>query len=482
MFSPSLTPSGIPAIGAIPWGSHFCQFYSTAEELVELLVPFFKAGLERNEQCLWVTEDVLGVSVAKEALRKEVPQLEAYLQEGRIEILGHQEWSLRHRHLSAQEKIHAWLGYKEQALARGRDGLRLTGGPCWLEFLEWSDFVTYEAKVNEVFPRHEIISLCSICLSQCRPEGILDVVRNHQLSLARHEAQWEVLESSTLKKAKEELFQTNAQLDLRVRERTAALEASLQVRNRAEQEALAAVRARDEFLSMASHELKTPLTSLKLQLELVKGAMAGADSALLQRLVSKLRTMERQIQRLQALNGSLLDVATLDGGRMHMDFQWVDLSSLIEEAVERLAPDFERAGCEVRLEAESEAQGQWDPMRLDQVVVNLLSNAAKYGAGKPIHILLQRNGNRVSLAVKDQGIGISSEAQARLFRKFERAVPARHYGGLGLGLYISRMLVEAMGGTLQVDSRVGQGSTFTVSLPCGSERHAAVSPEVFQAR
>ncbi|WP_232293830.1 MEDS domain-containing protein [Stigmatella aurantiaca] len=482
MFSPLLTPSGIPAIGAIPWGSHFCQFYSTAGELVELLVPFFKAGLERNEQCLWVTTDVLSVEEAKTALRKDVPQLEVYLQEGRLEIIGHQDWALRHRHLRAQEKVHAWLGYKEQALARGRDGLRLAGGACWLEDRGGADFAAYEAKVNEVFPRHEVIALCSVCLSRCRSEGVLDVVRNHQLTLAKNQGQWEVLESATLKQAKEELFQINAQLDLRVRERTAALEASLQVRNRAEQEALAAVRARDEFLSMASHELKTPLTSLKLQLELVKGAMAGADSALFQRLAPKMRTMERQIQRLQALNGSLLDVATLDGGRMRMDFQWVNLASLIEEAVERLDPDFERAGCEVLLHVEGETQGQWDPMRLDQVVVNLLSNAAKYGAGKPIHILLQRSGNRVSLAVKDQGIGISSEAQARLFRKFERAVPARHYGGLGLGLYISRMLVEAMGGTLQVDSLPGQGATFTVSLPCGLERHASVSPEELQAR
>jgi signal transduction histidine kinase len=105
-------------------------------------------------------------------------------------------------------------------------------------------------------------------------------------------------------------------------------------------------------------------------------------------------------------------------------------------------------------------------MRLDQIVVNLLSNAAKYGQGKPIHIQLQQRDGHVVLEVKDQGIGISEEAQARLFRKFERAVATQHYGGLGLGLYISRTLVEAMGGTIQVSSRLGEGATFTVTLPC----------------
>jgi signal transduction histidine kinase len=137
----------------------------------------------------------------------------------------------------------------------------------------------------------------------------------------------------------------------------------------------------------------------------------------------------------------------------------------VREALERLEPDFARAGCEVRLAVEGEARGWWDPMRVDQIIVNLLSNAVKYGQGKPVHVTIQRRGEGVALEVKDQGIGISEEAQARLFRKFERAVLARHYGGLGLGLYISRTLAEAMGGTIQVDSQPGQGATFMVWLP-----------------
>lgn len=471
MRSLTLVPSGIPAIGDIPWGSHFCHFYATAEDLADSLVPFFKSGLEHNDKCLWVTSQPFCVEDAKAALRNAVPRLETHLQEGHIEIIDHREWYLRSGEADADEVLQGWIRRKEQALTQGRSGLRLTGNTFWVEAKDWKDFVDYETRVNQTFHQHEIIALCSYCLHRCEPMGILDVVRNHQFAVARREGEWEVLESASVKMAKEELRRLNAELERRVMERTAALEAALQERQRAEQEALAAVRVRDEFLSMASHELKTPLTSLKLQLELVRTGVAGAGGELAQKLTPKLQTMERQLSRLNSLNSSLLDVTSLSSGKHRLEPQHTELVVLVREAVERLGADLARAGCEVRLEVEAEVRGWWDPMRLDQVVVNLLSNALKYGQGKPIHLHVQRRGGSAVLVVKDHGIGISVEAQSRLFRKFERAVPAQHYGGLGLGLYISRTLVEAMGGTIQVESQLGEGATFTVTLPCEPVLH-----------
>jgi signal transduction histidine kinase len=452
-------------VGDIPWGSHFCNFYATAEDLADSLVPFFKAGLENNEQCLWVTSEPFGREDAKAALRNAVPRLEEYIQEGRIGILGYDEWYVRSGKTDAEGVLQGWVDYKDQAMARGRTGLRLTGNTFWLEAKDWKNFADYEERVNHTFHQHHIIALCSYCLHRCDPVGMLDVVRNHQFAVVRREGEWEVLESASLKLAKESLRQMNVELERRVVERTAALEAALQERKRAEEEALSAVRVRDEFLSVASHELKTPLTSLKLQLELVKSALPSLEGEVARKLGGRLQTMERQLYRLGALNSSLLDVTSLDNGRLHLDFQRVDLAALVREAVERLGPDLARAGCQARLEVEGATQGWWDAMRLDQVVVNLLSNALKYGAGTPIHIQLRQRGEQVELTVKDEGIGISEEAQGRLFHKFERAAPTRHYGGLGLGLYISRMLVQAMGGTVRVESRLGEGASFIVSLP-----------------
>jgi PAS domain S-box-containing protein len=223
--------------------------------------------------------------------------------------------------------------------------------------------------------------------------------------------------------------------------------------------AQAAVRVREDFLSVAGHELRTPLTSLKLQLQLLERTRPPHLSA------PRLQAMGRQVERLESLVASLLDVGRLSEGRLSLELGEVELRALTREVLERLADVFERAGCEVRLEAPKPVRGRWDAQRLDQVLVNLLTNAAKYGAGRPVHVRVEEAGAFARLTVRDEGIGIAPEALPRLFGRFERAVSDRQYGGLGLGLYISRQLVEAMGGRVCVDSRLDEGATFTVELP-----------------
>jgi PAS domain S-box-containing protein len=234
---------------------------------------------------------------------------------------------------------------------------------------------------------------------------------------------------------------------------------------RSEQAAVEAVGIRDEFLSVAAHELKTPLTSLKLQLSLMARTLAGSRETLALSLEAKLQAAHRQIARLNALNDSLLDVSRISSGQLSLEFQQVNLSQLIGECVERLEPEFSRADSAVTLNLQPEVVGDWDPLRLEQVVVNLLTNAVKYGAGKPVELRLWAASGQVSFSVRDFGIGIAPEAMPRVFRKFERAVSAVHYGGLGLGLYIARQITEAMGGGITVESSLGVGSTFTVQLP-----------------
>ena len=223
--------------------------------------------------------------------------------------------------------------------------------------------------------------------------------------------------------------------------------------------AQAAVRVREDFLSVAGHELRTPLTSLKLQLQLLERSRPAHVG------VPRLQAMERQVERLESLVASLLDVGRLSEGRLSLELAEVELGALTREVLERLAEVLERAGCEVHLEVPAPVSGRWDAHRLDQVLVNLLTNAAKYGAGRPVHVRVEGAGDFARLTVRDEGIGIAPEALPRLFGRFERAVSDSQYGGLGLGLYISRQLVEAMGGRVRVDSRLGEGATFAVELP-----------------
>jgi signal transduction histidine kinase len=186
----------------------------------------------------------------------------------------------------------------------------------------------------------------------------------------------------------------------------------------------------------------------------------GADP----RLGIKLRSVDRQVGRLTTLINDLLDVTRFTSGRLAFQPEPLDVATLAAEVVEQFREEALRAGITIALDA-SPAPGRWDRSRLDQVLTNLLTNAIKFGAGRPIEVAVRGQADTVRLTVTDHGIGIAPDDQAIIFDRFERAVSARNYGGFGLGLWIVHQIVTAMGGTITVDSVVGQGSTFTVILP-----------------
>jgi len=223
-----------------------------------------------------------------------------------------------------------------------------------------------------------------------------------------------------------------------------------------------AIRVRDEFLSIASHELKTPLTSLALQADSLRAA--AARGRVPEPIAHKADVIRRNVDRLTRLITNLLDISRIGAGRLELELEELDLSELVREVAVRFEDELTRAGCELRLDASAPVVGRWDRLRLDQVVTNLIANAVKYGPAKPIEVAVRAEGERAWLQVRDHGIGIPHEAQARIFERFERAVSDRHYGGFGLGLWIVRIIVDALGGTIAVESEPGNGATFTVEL------------------
>ncbi|WP_437964553.1 AAA family ATPase [Sorangium sp. So ce260] len=232
-------------------------------------------------------------------------------------------------------------------------------------------------------------------------------------------------------------------------------------------EAQQAIERRDEFLLVASHELKTPLTSLKMQAHLIERLLRRYQRAELapERLDAALQVLNRQIARLGHLVNELLDVTRLSAGRLTLARAPVDLAALTREVVERMSQQLADARCAVQLDLDEPVIGRWDPSRMEQVLLNLLSNAMKYGAGGPIHVIVRRQAERALLVVRDHGMGIAEADQARIFERFERAVSVRNFGGLGLGLYIVRWIVTSHGGTIRVESKPDAGATFIVELP-----------------
>ncbi len=231
-----------------------------------------------------------------------------------------------------------------------------------------------------------------------------------------------------------------------------------------------ALRSRDEFISVASHELKTPLTSLKLQVQAFRrGITKSKDTPLTQENMDRLfGQMEKEVDRISHLVNDMLDVSRIETGRLKIERQDVDLCEIVVDLLERLRLELTQATGELPKFKCVSVRGRWDPFRIEQVMVNLLTNAMRYGGGKPIEIWLEQHERFARFAVKDHGVGIAKENHERIFERFQRADSGREVVGLGLGLFISRQIVDLHGGKIWIESELGKGSTFYVDLPFDS--------------
>lgn len=225
----------------------------------------------------------------------------------------------------------------------------------------------------------------------------------------------------------------------------------------------AAVRMREEFLSVASHELRTPLTPIALKLQTLSREL-GTDAST-ERLRDHVDVMRRQLRKLTHLVNGLLDVTRIGAGKLALERREVNVADLVRDVVVRHEPEAATAGCTLYMEVPEQILAEFDPMRIEQIATNLLSNALKYGAGHPIRVSLTESARNVQLVVDDEGVGIDPKDLPRLFGRFERASTGLTFAGLGLGLYITRQIVEAHGGLIRVESAPGKGSRFEVELP-----------------
>ncbi|MFP3879741.1 MAG: MEDS domain-containing protein [Dehalococcoidia bacterium] len=197
--------SGIDVIGSVPWGTHFCQFYRTKQDLVDILVPYFRTGLQNNEFCMWITAEPLNTSSARAALKRVVPDLDRYIEKGQIEIIPHTKWYLLGGTFDDERVLNAWITKLERALEHGYSGLRLSGNTFWLERNGWQAFTDYEAKINNAIGKYKMLALCTYYLDKCNGADVIDVVKNHQFALIKEEGKWDMIESSIYRQAKEAL-------------------------------------------------------------------------------------------------------------------------------------------------------------------------------------------------------------------------------------------------------------------------------------
>jgi signal transduction histidine kinase len=443
-----VTSSGLPDVGELSWGTHICALYGSRQDLVDTLIPYFAAGLARREACLWVTGEPFAAADARAALAAAVPGLDSWVGQGQLCIVDEAAWRASGAGRTPAAGLDRWIQHADAARRDGYSGLRIGGNIAGHEGTagQAGHSPPCDHRTSLTLASEPIVALCTFSVDGCSNHQILDVVRNHQFALVRRNGVREQIERTTSASSRLELERQAAELERRVQERTSAL------------------RARDEFLSVASHELRTPLASLKLYLDtLIRGLDGGRLD--LAATADRLRKAGRQCERLQGLLDNLLDVSRLRSGKLDLVAEDVDLREIVDSTRERFAAQLARSGMTFRAESAPGIVGHWDRLRLEQVMTNLLANTVRHAPGAAVRVEGKRQGDAAVIEVHDTGPGIPPTQREAIFERFRQGGSARE--GLGIGLWISREIVRALGGTIAVGGAPGAGTTFTVTLPLG---------------
>ena len=459
--------TGIDVVGDMPWGTHFCLFYDTKQDLLDILVAYCEAGLKSAEFCLWVIAEPLTIEEAISALKGAVPDIDRYLADSSIEIVPARDWYLEGGTFDLKKVTGGWLEKLARASARGYAGVRVTGDTAWLEKKDWKDFLEYEEGLNEAVVNQRLAVLCTYPLAACGAYEVLDVVRTHQFALARRHRSWDVIETAGHKQAKAEIERLNEELEQRVVERTSQLLLASEALREA-QTALAhgnRVATMGQLAASIAHEIKQPLA----------GAVTHAEAGLcwlahqppnvekacnsLNHIIEDGNRASEVIERIRAL----MTNAPPRKDRL-------DINEAILEVTALTRNEVVKKGVSVQTQlAEHLPFIDGDRVQLQQVILNLIINAvqAMGDVGEGSRDLLigtaEDGSNGVLVEVLNSGPGLPPERFDRIFEAFYTTKP----GGMGMGLSVCRSIIQAHGGRIWASATVGQGATFRFTLPVG---------------
>ena len=415
-----MAPSVSPAVdfSELPWGTHLCHFYATPQDLLDTLEPFFKAGLEKHEYCLWVVSPSLTTEQAAAALRSSIPDVDRHLSEGALEIIASPEWYLKDGKFDAGRVIQSWQDRLDDALARGYGGMRINGNEDWLSDDSWRDFAAYERSLDEWIRGRRMIVVCSYPLREGAIQ-ILDVAEAHQFALAKRQGHWEVLETPEFRAAD------------RIKREAAA-------RQRVE---AAREEERTRIARELHDELGSTLTRVRWEIEALDREVSAASPAVHDRFSETTRLVDSTIESVRRIAAELRPTILDDLG--------------LVAALESQVQQFMRAtGITCRLDVllDDGAQGptREQATALFRIVQEALTNVSRHARATRVNIVLERRDEDLVLEVRDNGVGIDAEAVAK---------------PQALGLLGMRERAALVNGQVEISGPPGKGTVLIVRIP-----------------
>src|SRR2546425_6982705 len=468
--------TGIDVVGDMPWGTHFCLFYETKDDVLDTLVSYCNAGLESEEFCLWVVSEPVTVDEAKHALNRAVPELDRYLAAHSIEIVSARDWYLQGGTFDLRRVIDGWHEQLTRALARGYAGVRVTGDTAWLEKKDWKDFCEYEEALNESVANQRLAVLCTYPLAACGAAEILDVVRTHQFATAKRHGRWDVIETAGVKQAKAEIKRLNEELEQRVVERTRQLTAASEALREAQAALTHVTRVTTlgEVTASFAHELNQPLAAIVNNANACLGLLPRGRHDL-DEVREALGDIVGDAERASAIIERVRGLAK----RSPLERVPLRLVDVVDDVVALAAAESAARRVAIRTDVAGDLPlVLGDRVQLQQVLLNLVVNAMDaMSKAEEADRRLEIRGRpethdgaqAITISVQDRGIGLQAGHTQQLFEAFYTTKPH----GMGMGLAISRSIIEAHGGRLWAESNRGPGATFSFRLPAAAASAAA---------
>jgi signal transduction histidine kinase len=421
--------TGIPALGDIPWGTHVCQFYYTKEDLIDILVPYFKAGLESHELCVWITSEPLCAQESEEALAKSVSGLEEHIRSGQIEIISAGEWYLKEGAFDPRRVMKGWIDKHNKALDSGYEGIRVTGNTLWIEKRLWRDFMDYEKELNEIIHQYRIIVLCSYCLRDCEISEVIQVSNNHQFALIKNEGKWELLKDDERKLAERKLLVYQSRLK--------SLASELALVDEKEKHRIA--------VQMREKSAQTLIIS-KAKLEMLSKSMSSEEFCkIVDDVCQMLSATTRDLQSLSLeINCPALYELGFENG----------VACLVEEKIDSKSA----------IKAKFEDDGQVKPLSNDVKILlfrsvrELLSNVIEHAHAQNVKVSIRKLGSQIKVRIEDDGVGFNLSEIA------QRKVKQQGFGHFSIGARL-----RELGGYLEIDSKPEQGCRVTMTAPLTSD-------------